>query len=136
MAPTSSRVDVNVRIGVAAGSGNSADVDVNPPSPSPAKDDTPKKQNTKKMTKDEKMLILQCYIEQSVKTDFDKLADVVYKARRDKLSKEIWEHYEQNLNKETTLKQRIKGYIQRCQRNKVDEKDPDIQYLMRKANFS
>ena len=85
----------------------------------------------KKMTKDEKMLILRSYISLPVKSDWDQLADNVYKSRYRALSRETIKHYEDNLNISTTLKGRIKGYIQNVQRgNRDKETDPEITALM------
>jgi hypothetical protein len=56
------------------------------------------KNTTKKMTKDilkdEKMLIMRSYISLSVKSDWDQLADNVYKSRDRYVSREMWKHYE------------------------------------------
>ena len=85
----------------------------------------------KKMTKDEKMLILRSYIILPVKSDWDQLADNVYKSRYQALSRETIKHYEDNLNISTTLKSRIKGYIHNVQRgNRDKETDPEITALM------
>ena len=73
---------------------------------------------TKKMTKDEKMLILRSYISLPVKSDWDQLADNVYTKRNQALSRIMIKHYE-DIYKENKLKDRIKGYIQRVQRGKV-----------------
>lgn len=108
---------------------------VNPPganAPGPSINKT----THKRMTKDEKILILKCYTNLPVKTDFIALTNMVYQERRTALSKEIYEHYEQNLDKSTTLQTRIKGYIQRCQSNKVDEKDEETKRYMIKAGFN
>jgi hypothetical protein len=48
----------------------------------------------KKMTKDEKILILRSYISLPVKSDWDQLADNVYKIRDQYVSREMWKHYE------------------------------------------
>jgi hypothetical protein len=63
------------------------------------------------MTKDEKLLILRSYLSLPVKSDWDQLADNVYKSRHQTLSRETVKHYEDNLHISTTLKGRIKGYI-------------------------
>ncbi|CAG2189934.1 unnamed protein product [Mytilus edulis] len=72
---------------------------------------------TKKITKDEKLLILRCYHALEVK-DWDKLAEMVYTKRHEKLSREIVHHYEQNLDLKTTLKSRIKDYVTRVKKTK------------------
>ena len=85
----------------------------------------------KKMTKDEKILILRSYISLPVKSDWDQLADNVFKSRYQVLSRETIKHYEDNLNISTTLKGRIKGYIQNVQRgNRYKETDLEITALM------
>ena len=84
---------------------------------------------TKKMTKDEKMLILRSYISLPVKSDWDQLADNVYTKRNQALSRIMIKHYE-DIYKEIKLKDRIKGYIQRVQSGKVKETDPDVTALM------
>jgi hypothetical protein len=85
----------------------------------------------KKMTKDEKILILRSYISLPVKSDWDQLADNVFKSRYQVLSRETIKHYEDNLNISTTLKGRIKGYIQNVQRgNRDKETDLEITALM------
>ncbi|XP_063448727.1 uncharacterized protein LOC134728170 [Mytilus trossulus] len=84
----------------------------------------------KKMTKDEKLLILRCYHALEVK-DWDKLVEMVYNKRHEKLSREIVHHYEQNLDLKTTLKSRIKDYVTRVKKDKgKNEKDPDVKALI------
>ncbi|XP_071180279.1 uncharacterized protein [Mytilus edulis] len=84
----------------------------------------------KKITKDEKLLILRCYHALEVK-DWDKLAEMVYNKRNEKLSREIVRHYEHNLDLKTTLKSRIKDYATRVKKDKGEnEKDPDVKALI------
>ncbi|XP_052072319.1 uncharacterized protein LOC127710482 [Mytilus californianus] len=84
----------------------------------------------KKITKDEKLLILRCYHALEVK-DWDKLTEMVYSKRQEKLSREIVHHYEQNLDLKTTLKNRIKDYILRVKKDKGEhEKDPGVKALI------
>ncbi|XP_063448714.1 uncharacterized protein LOC134728164 isoform X2 [Mytilus trossulus] len=85
---------------------------------------------TKKITKDEKLLILRCYHALEVK-DWDTLAEMVYTKRHEKLSREIVHHYEQNLDLKTTLKSRIKDYVTRVKKDKgKNVKDPDVKALI------
>jgi hypothetical protein len=84
---------------------------------------------TKDILKDEKMLIMRSYISLSVKSDWDQLADNVYKSRDRYVSREMWKHYE-DIHKENKLKDRIKGFIHRVQSGRVNETDKDITGLM------
>jgi hypothetical protein len=84
---------------------------------------------TKKMTKDEKMYILRSYKSLTIKSDWDQLAEDVYKSRKDALSKEMVQHY-QDIYIEKKLKYRIKSFIQRVLRG-ANETDPDIIALMK-----
>ncbi|XP_071143015.1 uncharacterized protein [Mytilus edulis] len=84
----------------------------------------------KKITKDEKLLILRCYHALEVK-NWDKLVEMVYNKRYERLSREIVHHYEQNLDLKTTLKSRIKDYVTRVKKDKgKNEKDPDVKALI------
>ena len=90
-----------------------------------------KTRNTcKKITKGEKMLILRSYLSLTIKSDWDKLADNVYKKRDQELSREMVKHYE-DLDQQKKLKYRIKDYIYRVQIGKVNETDQDIIKLMK-----
>ncbi|XP_052072321.1 uncharacterized protein LOC127710483 [Mytilus californianus] len=95
---------------------------------------TKRKQVTKpmkKLTKDEKLLILRCYHALQVKGDWDKLAEMVYSRREEKLSREMVHHYEQNLDLKTTLKNRIKDFIMRVTKDKGEnEKDSEVKALI------
>jgi hypothetical protein len=62
------------------------------------------------MTKDEKMYILRSYKSLTIKSDWDQLAEDVYKSRKDALSKEMVQHY-QDIYIEKKLKYRIKSFI-------------------------
>ena len=77
------------------------------------------------MTKDEKILILRSYIALPVRSDWDQLADNVYKKRNGALSRIMIKHYE-DIYKENKLKDRIKGYIQRVHSGRAKETDPEI----------
>ena len=85
---------------------------------------------TRKITKDEKRLILCSYISLPVKSDWDKLADNVYKSRNQALSREMIKHYE-DIYKQNKLKYKIKDCIHRVQNGKVNETDQEIIDLMK-----
>ena len=76
------------------------------------------------------MLILHSYILLTIKSDWDKLADNVYKSRNQALSREMIKYYE-DINKQNKLKYRIKDYIHRVQNGKVSETDQEIIDLMK-----
>ncbi|VDI49987.1 Hypothetical predicted protein [Mytilus galloprovincialis] len=107
----------------------------------PSTEGTPTKTNTKqvnkpikKITKDEKVLILRCYYELNMlkgKDDWNTLGEMVYSKREGSLSREIVHHYEQNLDLKTSLKNRIKDYILRVTKDKGEnEKDPEVKTLI------
>ena len=74
-------------------------------------------------------MILRSYISLTIKSNWDKLEDNVYKGRIHALSTEMIKHYE-DIYKENKLKDRIKSYIQRVQNGKVNETDQEIIQLM------
>ncbi|CAG2249451.1 unnamed protein product [Mytilus edulis] len=62
--------------------------------------------------------------------NWDKLVEMVYNKRDERLSREIVHHYEENLDLKTTLKSRIKDYVTRGKKTKENEKDPDVKALI------
>ncbi|XP_063407794.1 uncharacterized protein LOC134691286 [Mytilus trossulus] len=83
------------------------------------------------MSADEKKLILNSYIKQEIKSDWDKLTETVFLHRHKCLPLKTVGHYEKTLTT-ASLKQRIKSFLQSVMRGKKEnEKDPEVVRLIK-----